>query len=273
MALDQRNYCQVVETTVKLAQKSGVLRDCGRIVNDLKDEVEPYHKMVMETIAKVVAMLGASDIDECLEVCLVDGIIYAFQEQMTENQVILDVFGTVINALGIGMKPYLTQIVSTILWRLNSKSAEVRQQASLIRLSITMSMTHALTNCNTCFPAGNHYKVYPQPELPGADCFLWLMLWICWLKQVHYQCPLAPDDPIFPAMGANGIVQPCLAVSSDTVQQWINEATMGAGISGSFLTHCFWRRGAQYHFILGRAGWCWSLKKSTGGAAGPRGRT
>jgi splicing factor 3B subunit 1 len=32
--------------------------------------------------------------------------------------------------LGIRVKPYLTQIVSTILWRLNNKSAKVRQQAA-----------------------------------------------------------------------------------------------------------------------------------------------
>lgn len=147
MALDRRNYRQVVETTVELAQKSGVAEIVGRIVNDLKDEAEPYRKMVMETITKVVASLGASDIDERLEVRLVDGIIYAFQEQTTEDQVMLDGFGTVVNALGklllphpsspsakyfvgIRVKPYLTQIVSTILWRLNNKSAKVRQQAA-----------------------------------------------------------------------------------------------------------------------------------------------
>jgi len=130
MALDRRNYRQVVETTVELAQKSGVSEIVGRIVNDLKDEAEPYRKMVMETITKVVATLGASDIDERLEVRLVDGIIYAFQEQTTEDQVMLDGFGTVVNALGIRVKPYLTQIVSTILWRLNNKSAKVRQQAA-----------------------------------------------------------------------------------------------------------------------------------------------
>ena len=100
----------------------------------------------METITKVVASLGASDIDERLEVRLVDGIIYSFQEQTTEDQVMLDGFGTVVNALGtlsfhitcssthfslgIRVKPYLTQIVSTILWRLNNKSAKVRQQAA-----------------------------------------------------------------------------------------------------------------------------------------------
>lgn len=130
MALDRRNYRQVVETTVELAQKSGVAEIVGRIVNELKDEAEPYRKMVMETITKVVASLGASDIDERLEVRLVDGIIYAFQEQTTEDQVMLDGFGTVVNALGIRVKPYLTQIVSTVLWRLNNKSAKVRQQAA-----------------------------------------------------------------------------------------------------------------------------------------------
>ena len=100
MALDRRNYKQVVETTVELAQKAGVSEIVGRIVNDLKDESEPYRKMVMETITKVVSSLGASDIDERLEVRLVDGIIYAFQEQTTEDQVMLDGFGTVVNAFG-----------------------------------------------------------------------------------------------------------------------------------------------------------------------------
>ena len=42
----------------------------------------------------------------------------------------LDGFGTVVNALGIRVKPYLTQIVTTILWRLNNKSAKVRRQAA-----------------------------------------------------------------------------------------------------------------------------------------------
>ena len=99
-------------------------------MNDLKDEAEPYHKMVMETITKVAATLGALDIDERLEVRLVDCIIYAFQEQTTEDPVMLDGFGTVVDALGIRVKLYLTQVVSTILWRLNNKSAKVRQQAA-----------------------------------------------------------------------------------------------------------------------------------------------
>jgi splicing factor 3B subunit 1 len=79
IALDRQNYRQVVETTVELAQKAGVLEIVGKIVNELKDEAELYRKMVMETIMKVVATLGASDIDEQLEMWLVDCIIYSFQ--------------------------------------------------------------------------------------------------------------------------------------------------------------------------------------------------
>ena len=130
MALDRRNYKQVVETTVELAQKAGVAEIVGRIVNDLKDEAEPYRKMVMETITKVVASLGAADIDERLEVRLIDGVISAFAEQTTEDQIMLDGFGTVVNSLGIRVKPCLTPICSSILWRLGNKSAKVRQQAA-----------------------------------------------------------------------------------------------------------------------------------------------
>jgi splicing factor 3B subunit 1 len=100
MALDRRNYRSVVETTVELATKAGVSEIVARVVNDLKDESEPFRKMVMETVTKVIEKVGAADIDERLEVLLVDGIIYAFQEQTVEDNVMLDGFGTVVNALG-----------------------------------------------------------------------------------------------------------------------------------------------------------------------------
>jgi splicing factor 3B subunit 1 len=43
---------------------------------------------------------------------------------------VLNAFGTVVNALGLRAKPYLPQISGTIKWRLNNKSAKVRQQAA-----------------------------------------------------------------------------------------------------------------------------------------------
>ncbi|KAF9917452.1 Splicing factor 3B subunit 1 [Lobosporangium transversale] len=140
MALDRRNYKQLVETTVELAQKVGVTEIVSRIVDDLKDESEPYRKMVMETIEKVISQLGAADIDGRLEETLIDGILYAFQEQTVEDIVMLNGFGTVVNALGYRSKAYLPQITSTILWRLNNKSAKVRQQAAdlISRIAVVM---------------------------------------------------------------------------------------------------------------------------------------
>ena len=41
---------------------------------------------------------------------------------------VLNGFGTVINSLGQRAKPYLPQICGTIKWRLNNKSAKIRQQ-------------------------------------------------------------------------------------------------------------------------------------------------
>jgi len=52
----------------------------------------------------------------------------------------LNGFGTVVNALGKRVKAYLPQICGTILWRLNNKSAKVRQQAAdlISRIAIVM---------------------------------------------------------------------------------------------------------------------------------------
>ena len=140
MALDKRNYRQVVETTVDLAQKVGCGEIVERIVDHLKDENEAYRKMTLETIDKVVAALGTADVGERLEERLVDGVLFAFQEQSMEDVVMLNGFGTVVKDLGTRCKPYLPQIVSTILWRLNNKSSAVRQQSAdlISRIAVVM---------------------------------------------------------------------------------------------------------------------------------------
>merc|ERR1719284_1307070 len=130
MALDRRNYKQCVETTVEIAKKVGSVEILNRIVDDLKDENEQYRKMVMETVQLIMQEMGSSDVDSRLEEQLIDGILYAFQEQTTEDVVMLNGFGTIVNALSKRVKPYLPQICGTILWRLNNKSAKVRQQAA-----------------------------------------------------------------------------------------------------------------------------------------------
>merc|ERR1712241_858912 len=115
MALDRRNYRQLVDTTVEIANRVGASEIINRLVDDLKDENEQYRKMVMESIEKIMGGLGAADIDSRLEEQLIDGILYSFQEQTTEDVVMLNGFGTIVNSLAKRVKPYLPQICGTIL--------------------------------------------------------------------------------------------------------------------------------------------------------------
>ena len=130
MALDKRNYRQVVDTTVDIGQKVGAGEIIERIVVNLKDDSEAYRKMSLETIEKLISSLGAADISERLEERLIDGLLFAFQEQSVEDIILLNSFGTIVNSLGTRTKPYVPQIASTILYRLNHKSPSVRQQAA-----------------------------------------------------------------------------------------------------------------------------------------------
>ncbi|KAG1718424.1 uncharacterized protein EDB91DRAFT_1066652 [Suillus paluster] len=107
----------------------------------------------------------------------------------------------------------------------------------------------------------NHYKIYPRPNMPACDNFFWMLVWIKWLESFHYGRTLQPNDFIFPAMSANGVVHPGQPISHDTVQKWINESTAGAGIRGNFSTHCFRRGGAQYWFMFAPVGQRWTLAK------------
>jgi hypothetical protein len=52
------------------------------------------------------------------------------QQVGDDANVMLNGFGTVVNALGKRAKPYLPQICGTIKWRLNNKAAKIRQQAA-----------------------------------------------------------------------------------------------------------------------------------------------
>merc|ERR1712036_124495 len=72
---------------------------------------------------------------------IIDGIVYAFQEQTSDDTtVMLNGFGTIVNSLGPRVKPYLPQIAGIIRWRLNTPSARVRQQAADLIAHISVVM-------------------------------------------------------------------------------------------------------------------------------------
>jgi len=62
----------------------------------------------------------------------------------------LNGFGMIVNQLGRRVKPYLPQICGTILWRLNNKSAKIRQQAAdlIARIACIMKICQEV---NTLF--------------------------------------------------------------------------------------------------------------------------
>eukprot|EP00158_Paraphelidium_tribonemae_P008992 Partr_v1_DN28743_c1_g1_i3_m63054 putative Splicing factor 3b subunit len=130
MALDRRNYRQVVETTVALARKAGGLFIIEKIMHGLKDDAEPYRKMVMHAIQEIISELGSADIQDRNLELLMDNIQSAFQEQKSEDTQLLDGIGVIMRSLGPRCQPFLATICSTILWRLQNKSALIRQQAA-----------------------------------------------------------------------------------------------------------------------------------------------
>ena len=70
-----------------------------------------------------------------------------------QDSVMLNGFGTVVNALGKRVKPYLPQICGTILWRLNNKAAKVRQQAAdlISRIAVVMRTCQEVRFKEPCF--------------------------------------------------------------------------------------------------------------------------
>ncbi|KAI6155956.1 hypothetical protein BKA82DRAFT_3962968, partial [Pisolithus tinctorius] len=48
-------------------------------------------------------------------------------------------------------------------------------------------------------------------------------------------------------------------LSHDTVQKWIDEGVVGAGIPRTFSMHCYHRGGVQYRFMYAPVGQQWTL--------------
>ncbi|KAI5982051.1 hypothetical protein EDD15DRAFT_2181820 [Pisolithus albus] len=108
----------------------------------------------------------------------------------------------------------------------------------------------------------NRYRIYPRPDMGSAcDAFLRLVFWMKWVEFAHLGRPMSEEDFLFPAIGANGVLQPGEPLSHDTVQAWIDEAVAGAGIPGTFSTHCYRRGRAQYRFMFAPVGQRWMLAR------------
>eukprot|EP01028_Stygiella_incarcerata_P000846 TRINITY_DN11332_c0_g1_i1.p1 TRINITY_DN11332_c0_g1~~TRINITY_DN11332_c0_g1_i1.p1 ORF type:complete len:1120 (-),score=322.62 TRINITY_DN11332_c0_g1_i1:250-3105(-) len=155
MSGDRRNARQLIETTVALAEKVGGGEIVARIANDLKDENDLFRRMTSDTIRKIVESLGAADIIERTQDIVMDGFIFAFQEQTGEGSdaasgsagsrgnAILNAFGVFVNAIGIRVKAYVPQISMNIKIRLKNRSPKVRQYAADLITKIATTLMEA----------------------------------------------------------------------------------------------------------------------------------
>jgi splicing factor 3B subunit 1 len=66
MAIEKRNYKQLIETTLELAIKVGGAEVIENIVGTLKDDNESYRKMGMEAIEKIIQACGTHDVNYAL---------------------------------------------------------------------------------------------------------------------------------------------------------------------------------------------------------------
>jgi splicing factor 3B subunit 1 len=124
----------VADTTRDLSNKFDFLEILEHVIIFAKNDNEQLRKLCMETVHKMISsnpdnLIG---LDSQLEVRLIDGVLYAFQEQTIEHKVYLLAFGSVAKTLNTRLKPHINSIISTVLYRLQHKSPEVRQQAAAL---------------------------------------------------------------------------------------------------------------------------------------------
>ncbi|KAG7714754.1 hypothetical protein KL949_004590 [Ogataea haglerorum] len=141
-ALDTRIERMCVDASVSLANKIGPNGVIEHILVPMKDESEAFRRMAVETASKVVTSLGSFDLDDRTVQRLLDGLLFTFQRQTTDDRVVLNGFGSILVSLGVRVKPHIMNIMSALLYRLKNKTPEVRQQAAdlIARSSVVLKI-------------------------------------------------------------------------------------------------------------------------------------
>ncbi|KAH3672244.1 hypothetical protein WICMUC_004339 [Wickerhamomyces mucosus] len=130
LALDRRSSREVIETSIVLSNKVGAAEIIERLLNIIKDESEPFRKMAVETVNRVVTQLGTAGLTERIEERLIDSLLIAFQEQTATDVAFLKGFSSVVKSLDTRVKPFIGAIVTSILHRLKNKDPQFREQSA-----------------------------------------------------------------------------------------------------------------------------------------------
>ena len=129
------------ETTNEIAQRVGAEEVIRRLVPLMKDKEEVFRSTVLNAIKNVISLMGVSDLDLKLEEQLMNGLLFAFQEQGVEStSAVVNCYGTVLKMLGVRAKPYMSGITSTIKWRITNRSPTIRKQSADLIARIAPSL-------------------------------------------------------------------------------------------------------------------------------------
>lgn len=127
----------LIDATISLSVKLDFLKVLKNVVFYLKDENELLRRLCVEAIHKMISLnhIKLIGLDEDFKSELVDGILYAFQEQTVQHNIYLQGLGSIVKTLSSKLKDNFLPVVSTALFRLKNKTPEIRQQsADLISL-------------------------------------------------------------------------------------------------------------------------------------------
>jgi splicing factor 3B subunit 1 len=136
IALDVKLAGEVAETTVRIARTVGTEDMLPKISPMMKDENEPLRLMAAIAMKDILESGEYSGVNESIEMQMVDGALYAFQEQKMrstkryDGTLMLSAVEKIISTLGQRAKPYLPQLNRIITWRLRSEDMNVRMQAA-----------------------------------------------------------------------------------------------------------------------------------------------
>ncbi|KAH8738793.1 splicing factor 3B subunit1-like HEAT repeat containing protein [Cryptosporidium ryanae] len=132
-SMDKKICKQVIGTTLVISKRVGKEAILENLVLFLRDSSEPFRRMTLEALRRVLGEgRTALNMEHRLEKLLVDGVLYIFQENTSEEEdgTIVDDVGEIMRTLGKRSKQYLPQVSSIVRWRLNTPSPKMRQMAA-----------------------------------------------------------------------------------------------------------------------------------------------
>lgn len=146
LSVDRRTVFLVVEGALAIAKRVGAGPVTKLLLPALKDEAGSFRRMALELLERLVRahvpvgclQAAGADAEPTRSVALlVDSLLFALQHEDEEEEErdglsrVARAMGVALGACGAWIRPHLGgEISSMLLWRLNNKSARIRQQAA-----------------------------------------------------------------------------------------------------------------------------------------------